>query len=86
MSSWSVHTLPLSLRVSTVIGAALLVVGLGVYVVGISLALARVRSQYSRALPESRSIRVGSALVATARLWPFLVIAGIGAVILLAGR
>ncbi len=86
MACWSVHTLPFPVHASTIAGALLLVVGLAVYVIGISMALKRVRNQYSEAMPGSRSIRVGSAFAATGRLWPFLLLAAIGAAILVLGR
>lgn len=83
VASLAVYTLALTLHPSAVAGAILLIVGLAGYAVGIGTAVFRVRQQYSRAMREARSIRVGTALAAAGRLWPFLLLAVIGAAILI---
>jgi hypothetical protein len=77
---------PVSHHLTVLLGWLLLLVGGIAYLGGIVTTILRVNRQYSRVLPGAGLIRGGAAVWAATRLWYLLIVAVIGAAILLLSR
>lgn len=76
----SVHTLTTHPR--EVIGWLLIAVGLLLYVGSIALSIMRIHGQYSSAMPGRGRLRMGAALAAAGKFWPFLLAVAAGVALL----
>lgn len=70
----------------SLLGWALLILGLVLYVGAIVAAVVRVHGQYSSAMAGGFGLRMSAALGTAGKRWPFLVLGAIGIILLLIGR
>ncbi len=85
MSSWFVHS-AISLHPLATLGILLITAGLLLYLGGIVLAVLRVGRQYDGLLLQQQRLRVGAALMAAGRYWYWLIVALVGAGLVVYGK